>query len=247
MSRGGHVAAALNHLPDQLVVGESQRDTIQGWAPISAGTAERMAVTALLYLKYQRALTLQCGCAMHEPVRHRITAPRIHVRAPRRKLSHARKGPECDGNQQHGENRDRPPLPAFFSFAGKKGQEDQCDDRHRWDDEKKWRLHRRRKQRQQSVKPQEKVIRLRGGLDNRRIRLSGRSKRTEVEGTGGDGQNDEPREEQILPNCIRNEGRTFALRKRVIVAFIGGALNNTPRHRPFVDPELQHHEYVKSY
>src|ERR1700693_5172883 len=168
-----------------------------------------MAVTALLYLKYQRALTLQCGCAMHEPVRHGITAPRIHVRAPRRELSHAGKGPECDGNQQHGENRNRPSLPALFSFARKKGQEDQCDDRHRWDDEKKRRLHRRRKQRQQSVKPQEKVIWLRGGLDDRRIRLSGWPKWTEVEGAGGDGQNDESRAEQVFPKTIRDAGRTL--------------------------------------
>ena len=36
----------------------------------------------------------------------------------------------------------------------------------------------------------------------------------------------------------------FALRKSVIVAFIGSTLNNAPRHRPLVDAQLQHHQYV---
>ena len=125
VSIGGHVAAALNHLPDELVLRQSNRDTVQSRASLSAGIAKGVAVAALLYLKHQRALTFQCGCAMYEPIRNGITAPRIHVRTPRCELRETGESPECDCNQQHRENRNGPPLPALFSFAGKERQKNQ--------------------------------------------------------------------------------------------------------------------------
>src|SRR6202158_3181512 len=64
-----HVAAALNHLPDELFLRQSNGDTIQGRAPLSTGFAKRVAVAALLHLKHQRALAFQSGCAVHEAVR----------------------------------------------------------------------------------------------------------------------------------------------------------------------------------
>ena len=121
----GHVAAALNHLPDELVLRQSHGNAIQGRASLSTGVAKRVAVAALLDLKHQRALPLQCSRAMNEAVRHRITAPRIHVRTPGRELGEAGESAERDRNQQHGKNRNRPALPALFSFAGKKRQKNQ--------------------------------------------------------------------------------------------------------------------------
>src|SRR5208282_683923 len=47
-----HVAAALNHLPDELVLCQSNGDSVQGRAPLSTGFAKRVAVAALLHLKH---------------------------------------------------------------------------------------------------------------------------------------------------------------------------------------------------
>ena len=126
-----HVAAALNHLPDELVLCQSNGDTVQSRAPLSAGISKGVAVAALLYLKHQRALPLQCGCAMDEPIRNGITAPSIHVRTPRCELREPGERSKGDCNQQHSEDRNRPALPAFLSFSGKKRQENQRQDRDR--------------------------------------------------------------------------------------------------------------------
>jgi hypothetical protein len=40
VSVGRHVAAALDHLPDELVTRKSHGDTIQGRPPLSAGIAD---------------------------------------------------------------------------------------------------------------------------------------------------------------------------------------------------------------
>ena len=54
-SVGGHVAAALNHLTNQLVFIEAQGDPVERGAAFSALLTERMAVVALLYLEDERA------------------------------------------------------------------------------------------------------------------------------------------------------------------------------------------------
>ena len=56
--RDGHVAAALDNLPDELVVRESHRDAVQSWPPLSASVAKRVTVATLLHLKHQGALPL---------------------------------------------------------------------------------------------------------------------------------------------------------------------------------------------
>jgi hypothetical protein len=40
VSIGRHIAAALDHLPDELVTRKSHGDTIQSWPPLSAGIAD---------------------------------------------------------------------------------------------------------------------------------------------------------------------------------------------------------------
>src|SRR5690348_14877429 len=84
LSVGGHVAASLNHLADQLVLCQPHRNTIQSGASLPALLSKGMAVSALLGLKDERALPLKCSCAMYESLRHRITTPGVHVRAPGR-------------------------------------------------------------------------------------------------------------------------------------------------------------------
>src|SRR5215813_12315437 len=47
-SIGGHVAASLNHLANELVVRESHSDTVQGGPPLATHVAKSVAIAALL-------------------------------------------------------------------------------------------------------------------------------------------------------------------------------------------------------
>src|SRR5438105_1516168 len=161
-----HVAASLNHLPDELVLREPHRNAVQGGASFPAGPSKGMAVAALFDLKNESALPLKRSCAMEHSLRHWITAPGAHVRARGCELSETGKGPEHDRDQQHGQNRNRPPPPALFSFAGEKRKKEQPDDHHNRTNENRGSFERRGKQRKYGIEPQEKVIRFRHGLDN---------------------------------------------------------------------------------
>src|SRR5262249_53173699 len=125
-----HVAASLNYLSDQLVVREPHRDAVQRRASVATGPSKGVAVAALFDLKNERALPLKRGRAKEHSLRHWIAAPSVHVRAPRRELSHMRKRSEDDRDQQHSQNGNRPPPPALFSFAGEKRKKEQPDDHH---------------------------------------------------------------------------------------------------------------------
>src|SRR5216683_2876563 len=78
-----HVAASLDHLANELVLCQPHGDAIQRRASLPAHLTQGMAVAALFDLKNERALSLQRGCAMKKSLRHRITAPCVHVRTPR--------------------------------------------------------------------------------------------------------------------------------------------------------------------
>src|SRR5215472_11277071 len=54
-----HVATALNHLPNQLVLREAHRYAIQRRSSLSSGARQGMAVAALLALKNQCAPPLE--------------------------------------------------------------------------------------------------------------------------------------------------------------------------------------------
>src|SRR5215467_12097039 len=77
-----HVASALNHLPDQLVLREPYRNAVERRTSLPAEFAERMAIAALLGLKHQRPLPLKRRGSVQKSFRNRIAAPSIHVRAP---------------------------------------------------------------------------------------------------------------------------------------------------------------------
>jgi hypothetical protein len=59
-----HIAATLDYLADQLVLRQSHRDTIERRPSLAAEFTKRMAISALLGLKYERALPLKRGGAM---------------------------------------------------------------------------------------------------------------------------------------------------------------------------------------
>src|SRR5438034_176300 len=117
-----HVAASLNHLPDELVLREPHRNAVQGRASFPAGPSKGMAVAALFDLKNESALPLKRSCALEHPLRHGITAPSVHVRAPRCELREMGKGPERDRDQHifpHGIGNEgcAIPLRQFMVFA----------------------------------------------------------------------------------------------------------------------------------
>src|SRR5580700_1913384 len=105
-----HVATALNHLADELVLCQPHGNAVQCRPPLSAGVAKRVAVAALLGLKYKCTLPLKCSRAVNVAVGHRISAPGAHVRTPGRELGHASKGAEGDRDHQHSNNCNRPAL-----------------------------------------------------------------------------------------------------------------------------------------
>src|SRR5258705_945432 len=78
-----HVAAALEDLPDQLILRETCRDKIQSRTTLSANACNRVAVTALLRLKDDSPLPLERAEIVCVTDGDRgITAPCIHLRAP---------------------------------------------------------------------------------------------------------------------------------------------------------------------
>ena len=78
-----HVAASLDYLADELVLGEPHGNAVERRTPLTAELPERMAIAALFGLKDESSLPLKRGGAMQKLFRHRITAPCAHVRTPR--------------------------------------------------------------------------------------------------------------------------------------------------------------------
>src|SRR5580704_4258337 len=86
-----HVTASLDHLADELILCKPHGNTVQSRTSLSAQLPKRMAVAALLDLKNERTLALKRSCAVQKSLRHGITAPGIHVRAPGRVAGEMRK------------------------------------------------------------------------------------------------------------------------------------------------------------
>ncbi len=76
----GHVTAALDDLPDQLISGEPRGDVIERGSPLSAVAAQGVAIAALLGLEYGRAAQFNRRSSFDERHRNRIAGPRIHMR-----------------------------------------------------------------------------------------------------------------------------------------------------------------------
>src|SRR5258707_2924740 len=217
----GHVAASLDHLADKLVLREPHGNAIQSRPSLPAALPEGVAVAALLNLKNERALALKRRCTVYKSLRHGIAAPSVHVRTPGSKSREMRKRSQRYRNQHDGQDRDRPPAPALFSFTRqewKKKQSKDCDDRA---NEKRGSLQRRRQEREQCVEPKEEVIRFRHRLDDCRVRAARRTEWTEVHRAGSDRQEDERGKQQIFPYSIRNERSSILLRQFVVLGCVG--------------------------
>src|SRR5262249_6305791 len=76
-------------------------------------------------------------------------------------------------------------------------------------------------------------------------------------GGGGEGEEEERagagggegggREEDVLPDGVGEEGRAVGPRELVVLALVGRPPHHAARHRPLVDPELQHHQDVEGH
>src|SRR5882757_8165341 len=137
-------------------------------------------------------------------------------------------------------------MPALLTFTRvkRKGYE-ACDSKHRGDQEK-WCFQTGRKVRQYSVEPQEEEVRFRRSLNNRWIWLPSRSVRSEHCRANGNRGEDCRGEEGVLPHSSRHEWPAVLLCQFVVFREVCGATNDTTRHRPFVDAELDDHPYVKT-
>src|SRR6266478_2395068 len=139
-----HVSAALDHLADELVLRQSHGNAVQSRTTLSAALAKRMAVAALLDLENERTLTLKRSRAVQKFFWHWITAPSVHVRAPRRIASEMGECSQHYGDQQDRQNSDWPPAPTLFSFSRKEWQQTTKLDNAYGANEESWRLHGRR-------------------------------------------------------------------------------------------------------
>src|SRR5207244_2001690 len=90
-----HIAPALDHLSDQLIMCESDSDCIECRSTLSTLAVESMAVVALLGLKNQRTLAFQCRAPRQIFRWNGFTALCIHHCTPRRVASYIGARPDC--------------------------------------------------------------------------------------------------------------------------------------------------------
>src|SRR6185437_1116953 len=95
---GGHVAATLNHLADDLIFGETHRDAIESGAALATEPAERVAIVALLHFEDERTLAFERGGGVNETVGNFVSGPRSHVRAPGSVSAEVRERREADSD-----------------------------------------------------------------------------------------------------------------------------------------------------
>ena len=115
---GGHVAATLNDLADDLIFGETRGDAIECGAALAAEPAECVAIVALLHLEDECALAFERRGGVNEAVGNFVGGPRVHVRTPRSIGAEMRERREADGDDDESENADGTAVPTFFSDAG---------------------------------------------------------------------------------------------------------------------------------
>src|SRR5215470_9609386 len=98
-----HIAASLDHLPDELVLREPRSNTVESGASLPAAPPQGMAVAALLSLKDQGASPFKRGCPVQKLRWHGCAAPRVHLRTPGSVLGEMSECAEDDREQHHGQ------------------------------------------------------------------------------------------------------------------------------------------------
>src|SRR5438552_7395199 len=183
-----------------------------------------MAVAALFGLKHQGAASLERRPVVEIALRQWCPAPGIHLRRPWSVGRELGKRAQDDGEEQDGENCDGPAPPALLAFAREKREQQEHPDTDDRSNQQERSLKLRRKQREQSVQPQEKEIRARNRLDNCRIGLAGRSKGSKDDGAEGYRQQDATGKDQVLPDRVRHEGHTVLVSQFLVLLQVSLAL-----------------------
>ncbi len=137
-------------------------------------------------------------------------------------------------------------LRLFLAFPGDKWERHQHGQRDRRSNQQRGCFHRRRKQAQHRVEPEENIIRPRRGLDDGGIGRAARSEGTEVDRAHGNREQDEAGEKQILGDCAGDKRHAFFARQVVIFPHVGRATDDSSRHRPVVDSQLQHQPQMQA-
>src|SRR5581483_278558 len=143
-----HVAASLNHLPDELVLRQPHSHRVQSRTAFSAILAEGMAVAALLNLEDQRALPFDRAGVFQKLIRDRGAAPGVHLRTPGGILGEMRKSSKRDRKQQNGQDSNGPPLPTLFALTREEREKQEAQDDQNRSNQQRRRFHRRRQQRE---------------------------------------------------------------------------------------------------
>ncbi len=112
-----------------------------------------MAVTALLFLEDVGALPLKRSTVFEKFGRDHGTAPRIHLRAPRRVSAQLREDRPADSEEHHREDSDGTAPPALFADASDEGQTDESRDGDGRNDEEERGLKFRRKEGENRIDP----------------------------------------------------------------------------------------------
>ena len=66
LSIGRHIAPALQHLADELIRRQPDGNRIESRAALASDIADRVAIVALLRLKYERSLDLERRATVHK-------------------------------------------------------------------------------------------------------------------------------------------------------------------------------------
>src|ERR1700688_1779013 len=139
----------------------------------------------------------------------------------------------CD--QQNREHGNRSALPAFLPFACDKRKSQQDNDSDGGADQENGRLGRWRQEREQSVQPQKEKVGTRGGLNDCRIRLTARTKGTEMNRANSNRNKYETGEKDVLPYRLGHERYALLMSKLTIFLHVSGASDDAARPGPFVD------------
>src|ERR1700693_4958496 len=184
-----------------------------------------MTVVTLLRLENERTMALQRSPTIQEFRRNRLTAPGIHHRAPRRVFSQMSQSAEAYGDQQNREDSNGPAFPALLTFACHKRKRQQDNKSNGGTNQQDGRLRRGRKEREQSIQPQEEKIGTRGGLNDRRIRLAAGTKGTKMNRANGNRNKNEPGEHNVFPHRLGHEWYALLMSEFVIFLHVRGAPN----------------------
>ena len=244
---GGHVAASLNDLANQLIVSEADGNGIKRRTAPATLIRERVTVVALLELKDGGALALEGGAIVEELGGDGEAAPCVHHRTPRSVLGEVGERGQRDGSQQDDENSEGAAAPAFFAFAGEEGQQEQSENCNHRSNQEGGCFHRRGQVGEHGIEPEEEEVGLRSGLNDGGIGRAGRAEWAEIESAKGDGKKDEGGKEHIFPNGAGDEGYAVFLGELVIFLDVGGLADDAAGHGPFVDSQFDDHQQVHGY